>query len=143
MKRMHWLVGIGVAIGAPLGLLVPSFGDAVRVGLRSAFDRAFPVIEARAQVTHRTPSEWLVVMYSNKFRDCQLIEMQAYDAAPNGEVTRLEFAREDGKAPSGMPPGKFRSATYEVRPAPQHELKLSFLHRCDHRVVRTPVYVRG
>lgn len=142
MKRIPWLVGVGLAIGLPAGVFAPTLSDSVRYGAQSAYDSAFPVLEARAEITHKTPSEWLIVMYSNKYRDCQLIEVQAYDQTEDDEVKRLTFRREDGAAPSRMPPGKFRSATYVITPPPAHELHLEFLHQCDNRTVRTPVSIK-
>lgn len=130
-----------------LGLVV-GFIAAPMVGLttdvaESMYDRAYPVIEARADVVHKSPSEWRLIMYSRKHRDCRLLEVQAYDISSSRDILRLSFAREDGAAPSAMPPGNFRSATYLLTPAPKHSLMLAFLHECNGRTVRTPVPVMG
>lgn len=138
--RLHTsAIVVGVIAGA---LITPFFGLGSDVA-EGLYDKAFPVIDARAEVIHRTPTEWRVVMYSTKHRDCRLLEVQAYDIAPSMEVQRLSFAREDGAQAKQMPPGNFRSSNYIILPPPQHKLVLSFMHECSGRTVRTPVPVTG
>ena len=105
------------------------------------YDQAYPVLDARAEIKSKDPGGWTVVMWSRKHRDCRLLEVQAFDVSQTIEIRRLQFERKDGAQPSGMPPGQFRSSEYRISPAPINRLKLSFLHECDGRSVRTPVAV--
>lgn len=107
------------------------------------YDKAYPVIDARAEILSKDNQGLSVLMYSKKHRDCRLLEVQAFDVSPTNEVKRLQFERKDGAQPSGMPPGQFRSAEYRISPLPVNRLKLSFLHECDGRSVRTPVLLGG
>lgn len=130
-------------LGVCVGLFL-SFGT--RMADETAydlFDRAYPVIDAKAEIRAKDQSGLSVVMWSKKHRDCRLLEVQAFDVSPSNEIRRLQFERKDGAQPSGMPPGQFRSAEYRISPIPSHKLKLSFLHECDGRSVRTPVAIVG
>lgn len=138
---MRWHV-LAVALGALVGLGAGPFVGLTDDAAERLYDSAFPVVEASAEVTHRTSADWRVLMYSRKHRDCRLIEVQAYDMAPTRDVTRLRFEREDGAQPKGTPPGNFRSATYIISPPPKHTLALSFVHECSGRSVRTAVRIK-
>lgn len=103
------------------------------------YRKVYPVIEATYTVESKSEDGWTLTMRSVKKEDCALVEVQAFDVSPGGTLSRLVFARADGKAPSGMAPGKFRSAVYLLTPPPKHALKLSFVHSCNGRTVRTPI----
>lgn len=123
-------IGIGMASDYATGI-----GDDLA---HQAYYSIRPVIESKYKIENKYADKWVLTIESNKLRDCQLIEVQAFDSGPGKEIKRLFFERLDGKSPSGMAPGKFRSALYSVE-APQNTLKLYFLHSCDGRSVRTEV----
>lgn len=131
---------LAVAVGAAIGIwAVMPTGTDEQALTTALYDKAFPVIQASATVVTRTDTDMRVRMHSWKHRDCQLLEVQAYDVDSGGHVTRLLFERADGAQPSNMPPGKFRSAEYRIAPVPAHRLALSFMHSCQGRTVRTPI----
>lgn len=136
--RLPWAAFIGAALGVFFAPLIGLTQDVAE----EAYDWLRPVVDSHAEVTYRTASDWRVVMYSTKNRDCRLVEVQAYDVSPARDVVRLRFEREDGAPPSGMLTGKFRSSTYVVAPPPVHRLDLSFLHDCGGRIVRTKVPIK-
>lgn len=133
---------VGAGLGLAGSLFVLSLSGAPSDLAESIHDWANPVLDGEAKIVTRTDKEWLIVMYSRKHRDCRLLEVQAHDVGPGRDVNRLQFARQDGAQPSGMPVGNFRSATYIIMPPPSHRLQLSFLHECNGRTVRTPVKVK-
>lgn len=130
---------IAAMLGMTLALLLAPVSQIVEDVARRLYDETYPVIEATATVTARDTEGLELVMSSRKVRDCRLLEVQAFDVDPDGVVLRLGFARVDGKQPSGMPPGKFRSSTYRVSPLPKHRLALSFVHECQGRSVRSHI----
>ena len=131
-----------VAAGVAMGVIIAPLVGLTEDVAEGIYDKAFPVIDARAEIINKAPSGWLVLMHSEKHRDCRLLEVQAYDVAPSKEVQRLHFAREDGQQPKQMPPGNFRSSNYIVLPPPKHQLVISFMHECSGRTVRTPVAIK-
>jgi hypothetical protein len=65
------LVGVIIgSISAPLvGLSSQAFED--------MYDRLYPVVEARVEVITKTETEWYILMYTSKKRDCKLLEVLA------------------------------------------------------------------
>jgi hypothetical protein len=129
------LVGVIIgSISAPLvGLSSQAFED--------MYDRLYPVVEARVEVITKTETEWYILMYTSKKRDCKLLEVLAYNISPTKEVSKLVFERKDGGSVNPMPLGNFRSANYVLRPPPKDRLDISFLHECSGRTVRSPVHI--
>ena len=142
VKSMKWYAvfsGVGLVVGVGAGLVTESFTNIGNDLVSSIYYAANPVITAQYSVTDKKPDAWALLLESHKHQDCQLIEVQAFDVSADMTLRRLRFERADGKPPSGMAPGKFRSAAYTVEP-PEHTLRLYFVHSCGPgRVVRTEV----
>lgn len=143
MTRMFWRFALPALVGAVIGLTTADpISDAATKAVNELHDKAYPVIESTLEITSKHDDHWTAVMQSIKHRDCRLLEVQAFDVPQTNEVRRLSFARADGKEPSGMQTGAFRSATYRISPPPVHRLAVSFVHECDGRSVRTVVKVK-
>ena len=132
-------VVVGILTGAVISPMVGLTEDAAE----SFYDRIRPVASARAEIIAKTPTSWLVVLYTQKHRDCSLMEVQAFDISMDRSVVRLDISKENGKPNSSMPIGNFRSSNYIVVPPPKHDLVMSYLHLCNGRVIRTPIFVKA
>lgn len=99
LKRMPFLIGTMVVVGAMLGGVV---APAVQ-GAMDAYDRGNPVLIAKATVVESSAEDVVVHLSGEKRRDCQYISLQAYTRAAAADGMWFEaYMRRVDKPESGV-----------------------------------------
>lgn len=130
---------LAAAFGAAVGVSGASYIDDALFGL---YDDLFPVAEVTAKLEFSDHIRNGYRMTVNKFRDCELLRVMAYDVDKGGLTVRLKIEREDSTN-LGLPPGRHVGARlWYVTPPPSDKLQLFMIHDCSGRQVRTGIKIQ-
>ena len=131
---------LAILFGAITGLVlafasVPAI-DAGADRVREAYDIYAPV--AKIDITREgvSPGEVRVRMIVHKYRECELLQTQAFEAQPFG-WQRINASRVDDADGANVPGGMVvRGYLWRLWPHGGGELRMTFAYDCGGRVVR-------
>ena len=135
LRRMPWLIGTMVVVGAMLGgAVVPAVQ-----GMLDMFDQQNPVVVVRATVLSVTAEDIVVRLSGEKRRDCQYIGLQAYTRAKGARTLADAYIRRLDMPETGItrPIGTFASmGEWRIWPRADAGVVLIYAqHSCGGRLV--------
>ena len=134
-----------VIIGALLAVLLAPVAGLLQDQAEASYDATVPVATVKAVRLPAPPGEILLTMQTTKHRDCDLINVQAFDRASDGSQVRTSIQKlSEDRSLQTIPAGEtVRSQLWRVVPVTGTSITVWAEHTCGDRVVRTRLFTMG
>jgi hypothetical protein len=141
-KAQNRAIGLGWLLMLSLVTMafIPTVAKAVLSPVFAVYDRYFPVVTMRGEITGSSESAIVVHMAGTKNRNCKYVRLQAF--AGKGDILRdVNLMRIDvPESGATKPQGTFDIGYWRIWPVDKSETVLVFAqHDCDGRTVITKI----